>query len=198
MQHAAGKVIFVLGPSGSGKGELMRAALSAYPELYFPVSETTRAMRPGEADGREYRFVTRESFERDRDDGLFLEWAEYGGNYYGTPKRELLDPLAAGRTILHEIELQGLLQLETMIPQDERVSVYIDAGPWEALEARIRARAPITEEELAKRKARYEHELAFKSHADIVVRNQNGDLRASKREFVELVGTMIQRLEPVS
>ncbi|MFZ1074851.1 MAG: guanylate kinase [Minisyncoccia bacterium] len=196
--HITGKIILVFGPSGSGKGELMRYALSLYPELRFPVSSTTRSMRPGETNGKEYHFVTREEFERERDSGQFLESAEYGGNLYGTPKREVLDALSSGHVVLHEIEMQGVQAIEKLLPKEALRTVFVDAGSWEELRARILARAPIPETELEKRKVRYEHETAYKNNADVIISNRNGELDAAKDKFSALVGSVIREAKGVS
>ena len=196
--HIEGKLILVFGPSGSGKGELMRHALALYPELRFPVSSTTRSIRPGETNGKEYNFVTREEFERERDAGQFLEWAEYGGNLYGTPKREVLDAITSGHVVLHELELQGIHEIERIFPKEARTIVFVDARNWEELRARILARAPMSEEELEKRRIRHEHESAYRDNADVVISNKNGELESAKEEFAKLVGSVILATKGVS
>ncbi len=198
MAHARGKIILVVGSSGSGKGVLLRYAISVYPQLQFLVSETTRAMRPGEIDGREYTFVTREVFERQRDAGSFLEWAEYGGNYYGTPKEQLEKVMSEGGVALHELEIQGVEQLVQLIPAEERLIVFIDAGGWDALKARIIKRAPISSEELEKRRERLALEDAFKVRADVVIENYDGCLEQAKQSFAKCVYAVLKSVGEVS
>lgn len=187
---ARGLFVLVVGPSGSGKNTLIEAARAAYPDLAFAVSPTTRAMRPGEADGVNYHFLSREEFMRRVDAGEFLEWAEYGGNLYGTLRSEMEAIIASGRIALTDIEVQGARQIQKNMPAEERAIIFIDAGSWEELAARIRARAPITDEELEKRHARYEDERSFKDQADYVIENRDGVLEAAKEAFVNLVGTL--------
>ncbi|MES2668782.1 MAG: guanylate kinase, partial [Patescibacteria group bacterium] len=100
-----GTYILVVGPSGSGKNTLIRAACEAIPGLKVAISATTRAMREGEADGVSYHFLTTPEFMRRVDAGAFLEWAEYGGNLYGTLRAEIDPAIDAGQVILSDIEL---------------------------------------------------------------------------------------------
>lgn len=191
MTPKRGKIILVVGSSGSGKGELIRHAVSVFPQLQLLISETTRAMRPGEVNGREYIFVTREAFERDRVAGNLLEWAEYGGNYYGTPRAQLQHVMSEGGVALHELEIQGVAQLIELIPKEERLIVFIDAGSWDALRARIVKRAPISSTELEKRRERFVSEHAFKEQADVVIENQDGELSRAKRAFEACVRSVL-------
>ena len=181
-----GKFILVVGPSGSGKSALLAHLAQSMPEIVFPVSCTTRAMRPGEVEGDKYHFVSKDEFEKRREAGEFLEWAPYGGNYYGTLKAQILEPLAAGKTVVREVEVQGARLIQERMP--ERLGIiYIDAGSWENLERRIQARAPISDVELLARRKRYEDEMTFKEHADVVVTNADGGLEEAKKNFVAAV-----------
>jgi guanylate kinase len=155
------------------------------PELVFPVSCTTRVPRPGEVEGEKYHFVTQEEFESRRASGEFLEWAPYGGNYYGTLKSQILQPLAIGKTVVREVEVQGARQILALMP--EVAIIFIDAGSWEHLERRIQARAPISDVELLARRKRYEDETTFKNQADAIVYNPNGGLEQAKKDFVAAV-----------
>ena len=115
-----------------------------------------------------------------------MEWAPYGGNYYGTLKAQILEPLAAGKTVVREVEVQGARLIQERMP--ERLGIiYIDAGSWENLERRIQARAPISDVELLARRKRYEDEMTFKEHADVVVTNADGGLEEAKKNFVAAV-----------
>lgn len=180
-----------MGPTGSGKGTLEQHVLALHPEIVMPVTATTRAPRPGETDGKDYHFFTREEFEQKEQDGFFLETATYGGNYYGTPKSEVLPALDSGKLVLLEIEVQGVRQLCKLIPSEERLIVYIDAGSWEDMERRVRARAPISEEELEKRRKRYEDELSFKAEADEIIHNSDGELASAKVAFADLIQSVL-------
>ena len=182
-----GAYILVVGPTGSGKNTLIQAAREAIPGLAYAVSATTRAPREGEVDGVNYHFLTREEFTRRVAAGEFLEWAEYGGNLYGTLRSEVEPHIAEGRLVVSDIELQGVRQVEESLPKGERVSIYIDAGSWEDLVPRILARGPMTEEEVEKRRAHYDEEAAFKTEADFVVSNRDGEREAAKAAFVSIL-----------
>src|SRR3989344_3740507 len=102
-----GKFILVIGPSGSGKGTLINHARSLFPQIAYPKSCTTRSPRGGDSD-KNYLFLSHEDFSEKIKDGEFLEWAEYGGNYYGTLKSEVTRLLEQGRVVLKELEVQGV------------------------------------------------------------------------------------------
>ncbi len=182
-----GAYILVVGPTGSGKNTLIHAAREAIPGLAFAVSATTRLPREGEVDGVSYHFLTREDFMQKVERGAFLEWAEYGGNLYGTLRSEVEPQIAAGNLILSDIELQGVRQILKNLPDEERETVYIDAGSWEELVARILARGPMTDEEIAKRHAHYDEESAFMAEADHVISNRAGELESAKAHFIQIL-----------
>lgn len=193
-----GHVLLVMAPMGSGKGTLERYAFAHYPELLFAVSCTTRAPRPGETNGKEYYFITEAEFQRKIDNEEFLEWAEFGGNFYGTLKSELLTPLVSGELIINEIELQGIEQIKELIPAENRTIVYIEAGDWTELVNRALARAPMSPDELEKRRARYEHEVAAKPYADIVIDNGDGKLESAQETFLAVIEDIYSQIQPAS
>jgi guanylate kinase len=182
-----GKIILVSGPSGSGKHSLISYIRELYPDLKVSVSCTTRAMRPGESDGVEYYFLSVEKFKRRIEMGEFLEWAEYSGNYYGTPKGPVMEMVDAGHFILLEIEIQGVQQIQKMVPPEKLVTIYIDAGSWEDLVERIQSRAPMSPEDIEKRKARFDVEIRYKEVAMYVIHNANGRLEEAKKEMADLI-----------
>lgn len=186
-----GAYILIVGPTGSGKNTLISAAREAIPGLAFAVSATTRAMRPGEVDGESYHFLSRDAFEQKITEDAFLEWAEYGGNLYGTLRSEVEARIARGEFVLSDIEIQGVRQVLAKLPAGERVTIYIDAGSWEELAARILARAPMTDEELANRHVHYDEEAAFKTEADYVVHNGAGGLEDAKATFTGVIREII-------
>lgn len=196
MEHSmSGHVIVVMGPTGSGKGTLMKYAHSVFPDLHETVSCTTRQARPGEVDGADYHFITPEEFTAKVAAGDFLEWAEYGGNRYGTLKSEIIPRLEGGELVLTEIEVQGVEQLRTLLPEDVMSVVYVEAGEWEVLRARALARAPITEQELASRKQRYDIEVQAKPIADIVINNTGDDFTPACEAFVSYISSVREQAE---
>ncbi len=188
-----GTLILVIGPTGSGKGTLLEEVRKNIPDLVFPVSCTTRVMRPGEVEGQTYYFVSRDEFETRRERGEFLEWAEYGHNLYGTLRSEILPAVEEGKTVIREIEVQGARQIQQILSRDLLRIIYVDAGSWEDLERRIMLRAPIGAPELEARRKRYEDETSFKAQADIVVENRDGELEDAKRQFEDAVRTIMKR-----
>lgn len=194
MNTITGHVILLMGPTGSGKGSLVKHVQEHFSDLYFTVSCTTREQRPGEVDGVSYYFISPEEFDQRVAKGLFLEWAEFSGNKYGTLKSEIVERLENGQVVLNEIELQGIKQLLEIIPQEHRTLVYIEAGSWEALKARALARAPMSEEHLELRYQRYLEEVKMKPYADVVIRNEDGQLEEAKKQMETLVQKIFEHV----
>lgn len=182
-----GKLILLVGPSGSGKSVLLAHLRHQMPEVVFAISCTTRAMRPGEIEGQTYHFVTPEEFDERTSRGDFLEWASYGGNRYGTLKSEILPAIEAGKTVVREVEVQGARQIKSAFPPEKLAIIFVDAGSWEALKARIVARAPMGEAELTARQRRYEDERSFIPEATHIVKNFDGNLEQAKTDFLTAV-----------
>ena len=144
-----GLLTVVSGFSGAGKGTLMKGLLSKYDNYALSVSMTTRAPRPGEVDGREYFFITREQFEKNIEDGKLIEHAQYVGNYYGTPKDYVFEQLEAGKDVLLEIEIQGALQIKERFPQ--ALLLFVTTKDAKTLIDRLKGRGTETEEVILKR-----------------------------------------------
>jgi guanylate kinase len=191
MDTRKGKLILVVGPTGSGKGTLVEHIEKTYPDISYSISCTTRQMRPNEVEGKDYYFLSKEEFKQRIAAGDFLEWARYGGNYYGTPKAEVESRLSRGEIVLLEIEVQGARQVKKIIPSGQLAILFIDAGPWEELESRVRARAPITDAELQKRKERYEDESSFKKEATHVIKNPTGKLETAKQDLDRVIDSLL-------
>ncbi|QID19457.1 guanylate kinase [Nitrogeniibacter mangrovi] len=164
-----GTLIIVTAPSGAGKTTLVQGLLKADTGVQLSVSYTTRAPRPGEADGREYRFVDINRFRELRDAGEFLEWAEVHGNYYGTSKAWLRSELDAGRDTLVEIDWQGAQQVRKMFP--ESVGIFILPPSMDELERRLRGRGTDSEEVIIRRLLGARGEMRHVSEFDYVIIN---------------------------
>jgi guanylate kinase len=167
------KVFVITGPSGVGKGTLIRSLLDRVPELQLSVSATTRAPRPGEQDGVAYHFLDREEFERRVAAGDFVEWAEYSGNRYGTLRSELTRTLERGRPVVLEIELQGARQVREKMP--EAVQVFIAPPSPETLRTRLVGRGTDTPEQVKRRLETAAAELAAQPEFPHVVINDRLD-----------------------
>ncbi|QHG20036.1 guanylate kinase [Nostoc sp. ATCC 53789] len=177
-----GKLIVLTGPSGVGKGTLMRSLLQRHPELYFSVSATTRSARPGEIDGKNYYFVSRSKFEQLVAEGEFLEWAEFAGNYYGTPREAVLNQIQSGKLVVLEIELEGARQIRASFPS--ALSIFILPPSFDELEKRIRSRAQDSEEAIARRLLRAQEEIQAADEFDIKIVNDDFETALNDIETV--------------
>ena len=170
-----GHLILVLGPSGSGKGTLFKTLKEKHPDFVFPLSCTTRDMRPGEKEGDVYHFVSKEEFLERRERGEFLEWAiVHGENYYGTLKSAILKPLEEGKTVVREVDVQGLRSIRELIDEESLTSIFLTVDSWETLRDRILSRSPIPDEELERRHQSFLIEMEWAKECDIVVENREG------------------------
>ena len=172
MTMKKGLLIVVSGPSGSGKGTV-RAELMKMDDFAFSVSATTRAPRPGERDGVDYHFISREDFEARIKDGDMLEYTSYNGNYYGTPLREALQVIDAGRNLLLEIEVEGALNVKRQYP--EAVLIMLLPPSFAVQEQRLRGRATETDDIIRGRLTRTYEEMACFSQYDYMVYNNTVD-----------------------
>ncbi len=176
----AGVALVLCAPSGTGKTTLVRRLAHEFPRFAFSISCTTRSPRPGEVDGRDYLFLSREKFVALREQGHFAEWAEVHGNLYGTPLLAARELLAAGRDLLFDIDVQGAAQLKNTLPQAK--FVFLLPPSLAELKARLRGRGSETEESLARRLENAKKELAQASWFDFWIIND--DLELAYQELV--------------
>lgn len=188
-----GHVLVVMAPMGSGKGTIVAHALERFPQLTQTVSCTSRPMRPGEVDGVQYHFITKETFDEKIAAAEFLEWAEFAGNKYGTLKTEILPRLVDKTVVIVEIELQGVEQLLKLLPREHMTIVYIEAGGWEVLQARAEARAPISKEDLIARHERYLIEKQAKPMADIIIDN-SATIEIACAQFEQVIEAAYEKM----
>jgi len=153
-----GKLIVVSGPSGTGKTSICRALLEQLPDTVWSVSATTRPKRPSDRDGTSYEFVTPEEFERRKQAGAFLETAEYVGNQYGTPRAPVEQALREGKNIVMELDVQGGVQVKERMP--DAVMIFVMPPNRESLRARLEGRDGDAAQQLAKRLAEADGEIA--------------------------------------
>ena len=183
-QAGPARLTVVTGPSGVGKGTLVRGLLERHPQLWLSVSATTRAPRVGEVEGVHYFFLSPEAFEQQIREGGFLEWATFANNSYGTPRGAVEQRLAAGQPVLLEIEVEGARQVRRSFPAG--LQIFVVPPSFAELERRIRGRGTDEEEAIQRRLARAHEELAAAEEFDAVV--VNGDLEAAGRELEQLMG----------
>jgi guanylate kinase len=176
----AGKLVVLTGPSGVGKGTLVRLLLARHPELYLSVSATTRDPRPGEIDGQNYYFVSKEQFEQMIRASQLLEWAEYADNYYGTPRLKVEEQIDRDRIVLLEIEVVGARKIKQTFPQALRIFIL---PPSESeLESRLRGRGQDSEDAIARRLERAKEELAASSEFDRQIVNYDLETAVAELE----------------
>jgi guanylate kinase len=167
------RVVVITGPSGVGKGTLIRGLMERLPTLELSISATTRAPRPGEREGVDYHFLSREEFDRRVAEGEFLEHADYAGRSYGTLRSELADRVRAGIPVVLEIEVQGARQVREAVP--DSLLVFIAPPSPAALRARLLGRGTDDAAEVERRLQAAEQELAAQSDFTHVVVNDQLD-----------------------
>ena len=204
-KNKEGQLIILSGPSGSGKGTIVKRLLSERDDTVLSVSMTTRAPRPGEVDGVHYHFRTREEFEKVIAEDGFLEYAEYNGNYYGTPEAPIRRLLSEGKNVILEIEVQGAEKV--MNHRSDLVSIFITIPSIEELERRLRDRGTETDEIVRGRMetARQELARAFRYHYvvlnDVVERATariNTIIDAESMRYSRMENTVLEVLRDVS
>ena len=169
MINSKGRLIIISAPSGAGKGTIISFLMKLHPELVFSVSATTRKQRRGEEEGKSYNFVTHERFREMISRDEFLEYAEYVGEFYGTPKTPIFECISNGKDVLLDIEVQGARQVKSKMP--EATSIFIVPPDMKELERRLRGRGTDSEEKLAARLEWARLEMEEKECYDYIVVN---------------------------
>ena len=164
-----GKTFIISGPSGVGKSTVLSALLEKRPNVYFSVSATTRDPRPGELDGIHYHFVDVDSFRKWIAMDQFLEYAEYVGNFYGTPKRFVDEAMEQGKDVILDIEVQGAIQVTSKRP--DTVRIFIAPPSWSELERRLTERGTDSKDKIQKRLLRAKVEFQTAHTYDYFVIN---------------------------
>ena len=165
-----GVLVVISGFSGAGKGTIMRELIEQYP-YFLSVSATTRAPREGEVHGREYFFHTREEFQEMIEAGELIEWAEYVGNYYGTPKKAVEQQLSEGKNVLLEIEMQGGMLVKEQFP--DALMIFVAPPSADELKKRLIGRATESPEEIESRLKRANEETIYMDKYEYIVVNDN-------------------------
>ncbi len=174
-----GAILVLSGPSGAGKSTIINAASDEIGEYYFSISTTTRAPRVGEEDGKDYFFVTKESFEEDIKAGNFLEYAEVHGNYYGTSLKPVREALDEGKLVIFDIDVQGHRLVRAKM-NDITTSAFITPPTLQALETRLRARSTDDESVIVKRIENAKGEIQAVGEYDFTIINDTVE-EATKR-----------------
>ena len=178
-----GNLTVLTGPSGVGKGTIVRKILDTHSDVWLSISATTRLPRTGEIDGQHYFFLEKKSFQEIIDKYGFLEWASFSNTFYGTPNKTVEEKIEQGTNILLEIELEGARQIRKSFP--EALQIFIAPPNLSELEKRIRGRGTETEEAIRDRLAIASNELIAKKEFDAVVINED-----IEKAFMEIEGLM--------
>ena len=188
MSAREGLLIVISGPAGSGKGTMLKHIFDSQKHggrFAFSVSATTRAPRPGEVDGVNYHFLTREDFEARIAAGELLEYTEYCGNYSGTLKKEAEAVLSTGKNLILEIEVEGAMNVKRHYP--EAVAIMLLPPDFATQEARLRGRGTETEEKILQRLSRTREELKLLDRYDYVVYSRDGRIGAVAEDVYAIV-----------
>mgnify|MGYP000358890414 FL=1 len=167
------KLIIITGPSGVGKGTVVKELLDRNRDIWLSISATTRNPRMGEKDGENYYFISDERFKDMIDKKEFLEWAQFAGNYYGTPLSSVNEKIEKGFIVLLEIEVEGAKQIKEKFP--ESLSIFLLPPSKAELEKRIRNRGTEKEEAIDRRLSRADYEIASSDEFDFVLTNHDVD-----------------------
>lgn len=188
-----GIFIMVMGPSGVGKGTIIEKLKASYPEIVFPVSATTRPMRPGEKEGDVYHFLTNEQFDQKIEDDAFLEWAVVHKDYrYGTLKESIMNGLEKGEAVLRELDVQGYESIRHKLPRSEYISIFIAPPSFEALQKRILERGEMATETLEKRLNSAKKELSIADDCDYKVINEEGKVDQAVAKIQSIIQTALK------
>lgn len=167
----------IVGPSGSGKGTVIKRLAAKYGGFRYPISYTTRKPREGEVDGEVYHFISKEKFEEMIKAGEFLEYATvHSNNYYGTSKKDILEPLEVGAVVVREVDIQGFNSIKKLIPKENLVSIFMKVSDQEDLKQRILRRGELPKEEIERRLESAKKEIAQAGDCDYQVENQWGNV----------------------
>ncbi len=183
------RLVVLAGPTAVGKGTVSGYIRDHFPGVLLSVSMTTRPPRPGEVDGEDYIFLSRDEFERKIEEGYFLEWAEYSGNLYGTPKQSVEDLLEKGRSVILRIELQGARQIKERRP--DAVMVFVRAPSLEETRRRLESRATESSESVESRMATAIKEVAARDEFDHEI--VNGDREQARKDMIETLQRIVAK-----
>ena len=177
------KLIILTGPSGVGKGTVVKEILGKDKNIWLSISATTRQPRDGEKAGENYYFLSQEKFKEMIEQNLFLEWAQFAGNYYGTPVSSVDEKIKKGFTVLLEIEVEGAKQIKEKYPNS--LSIFLLPPDLLELERRIRNRGTEKEDAIQKRLSRANYEISASNQFDFALTNHN--VNETAKQIIKLI-----------
>lgn len=185
-----GAILLISGPSGCGKSSLLKEVYKEIGDYYFSISTTTRNPRVGEEDGVDYLFTSKEEFQKDIDEGMFLEWAEVHGNFYGTSLRPINEALNQGKLVIFDIDVQGFEQVIQKM-RDITTTVFITTPSLEELKNRLYGRGTDESDVIEKRLENAKKEIEYIEQYDYLVIND--DLQTASRQLVGIANAALQK-----
>lgn len=192
-----GIFFLILGPSGVGKGTFVSQIKEEWktnPSFLFPITATTRTPRDGERNGVDYYFLDKDNFESDIKSNSFLEYAVvHGKNYYGLPKKQVFNALESGIHVIRELDLQGLWNLQEIIPKENLFSIFISPPNIGILEKRIRGRSTLPEEEIQRRLETAKNEIQHAKECDRILLSEEGKIQQGVINLKNVILTEIQK-----
>lgn len=191
MGTSGGKCIIICAPSGAGKTTLVKHLLDVFPDLRFSISATSRQLRSGETEGKDYYFITPEEFRKGIDEGDFLEWEEvYPEKYYGTLKKEIERIWREGKHVVFDVDVLGGINLKSYFG-DNSLAVFVKPPSLRVLEERLRKRGTESDDDLKRRLDKAEFEMGYAESFDRVL--VNDDLTKTKSEIEEWVKNFLRQ-----
>lgn len=183
-----GKLVLIVGPSGSGKGTVIAELKKRHPEWIFPVSCTTRTPREGEINGAVYNFISEEDFKRGLKNNEFLEWAEvHKKNFYGTLKKPIFDALLQGKIVVREVDIQGFKSIKNLVPAANFLSIFLIVENLDELKARILKRGAMNEEEISRRMDSAMKEISGSDLCDYKIPSPHGKIPEITDEVEKII-----------
>ncbi len=173
-----GQLIVISGPSGAGKSTVIRKVMNANPNMVFSISATTRPPRDGEVDGVNYYFVDKPCFEEMIANKELLEYAQYVGNYYGSPRDAVYDHLVAGKDVVFDIEVQGAMQIKRICP--DAIMIFMVPSTFDEIERRLRGRGTDSEDTVQQRIVAAKNECRYAPDYKYLVINDDTDVAAAE------------------
>ena len=183
-----GKIILIVGPSGSGKGSVIAELKKRYPDWVYPISYTTRKKRPKEIDGEIYHFISKEEFKKGIKEGKFLEYAQvHSDHYYGTIKKEIINALEEGKVVVREIDIQGFESIREIVPAENLLSIFLMVESLDDLLVRISKRGKLPEEEIKRRMASAKREIDRSDECDYILPTITGQIVECADEVEDII-----------